>query len=72
MTVAGWLQFFADGFNPQSHATAGLVPDNKTGTYDWFVREYGLVFESVENKPIGAPTLAEFLKTVRGAPGPKK
>ncbi len=72
MTVAGWLQFFADEFNPQSHGSAGIVPDNKTGQYEWFVREYGLVFEHVEAKPVGAPTLAEFLKTVRSAPAPTK
>ena len=72
MSVAGWLQFFSDEFNPQSHGSAGIVPDNKTGQYEWFVREYGLVFEHVEAKPVGAPTLAEFLKTVRSAPAPKK
>lgn len=68
------MQFFADEFNPQSHGntTAPLVPDNRTGQYEWFVREYGLVFEHVEIKPVDAPTLAEFLKTVRSAPAPKK
>ncbi len=71
MSIAGWLQFFADEFNLQSRATPG-IDVNKTGQYEWFVREYGLVFAHHENKPIGAPTLAEFLKTVRGAPAPKE
>ena len=72
MTVAGWLQFLADEFNPQAHAKAKKVPAEKAGQYEWYVREYGLVFENVEIKPVGAPTLAEFLKAMRAAPAPKK
>ncbi len=67
-TVAGWLQSIADDFNTQSNTTGEIVPDGKTGTYDWYVREYGLVFERVQDKPVGAPTLAEFLKAMRSAP----
>ena len=72
LTVAGWLQFFADEYNAEFRLTVGIAPADRTAQWDWFVREYGLFFEKVANKPIGAPTLAEFLKTVRGAPTPKK
>ena len=68
LTVASWLQLVADEFNPQ----AGALPEAYAGSYEWYVREYGIVFMNVRNKPVGAPTLAEFLKTVRSVPAPKK
>ena len=72
MTVAGWLQFLTDEFNPQAHPNAKKLPGDKAGQFEWYVREYGLVFENVEIKPVGAPTLAEFLKAMRSTPTPKK
>ena len=67
MSVGGWLLFIAYEFN------AGTFEDsNKAGPYDWYVREYGLVFEKVANKPVGAPSLAEFLKAMRAAPAQKE
>ena len=67
MSVGGWLLFIADEFN------AGSFEDsNKAGPYDWYVREYGLVFEKVANKPVGALSLAEFLKAMRAAPAQKE
>ncbi len=77
LTVVSWLQLFADQFNPQTVANAArLLPENRVGTYmgeyDWYVREYGLIFAKVDNKPIGALTLAEFLKTMRNSPAPMK
>ncbi len=67
MSVGGWLQLIADEFN------AGKFDNSdQAGPYDWYIREYGLVFEKVANKPIGAPSLAEFLKTMRAAPTSKK
>lgn len=72
LTVVSWLQRFADQFNPQATEKAGRLAPQQFGQYDWYVREYGLVFENVANKPIGAPTLAEFLKTMRNSPMPMK
>lgn len=72
LTVAGWLQFFADEYNAEFRLTVGIAPADRTAQWDWFVREYGLFFEKVANKPIGAPTLVEFLKTMRNSPMPMK
>ena len=66
MTVAGWLQFFADEFNPQARAEGGNATDFKPGQYEWYLREYGLVL--VEDKPVSTLSLAEFLKTIRNSP----
>ncbi len=69
MSVGGWLQLISDEFNGQANS----LPGDKLANYDWFVREYGMIFERVDNKPVGAPTLAEFLKAMRNTPpAPKK
>ena len=34
MTVAGWLQFLTDEFNPQAHAKAKKVTEERAGQYD--------------------------------------
>ena len=67
MSAVSWLQLFADQFNQQQ---ANRLPQEAVGQYDWYVREYGLTFQKVASKPIGALTLAEFLKTMRNLPNP--
>ena len=68
LTVVSWLQLIADQFNQQSNR----LPPDYVGKYDWYLREYGLTLEKVASKPVGAPTLAEFLKTLRNSPMPMK
>ncbi len=72
MTFGAWLGYVADEFNKNATADSTNLEVEKRGPYEWYIREYGLMFEKVSNKPVGAPSLSEFMKAMRSVPAPKK
>ncbi len=60
-TFDGWVELFADELNNDQ---AGL-PNDFTGHYEVYVREYGLLVERADRAPKDAPTLTEFARFVK-------
>lgn len=62
-TVAAWLQLMIDDFN--RGVAAGRVLPGEQGTYDVYVRDYGLLVTRTDLAPRGALTVSEFARQVR-------
>lgn len=69
--VGQWLQLIADAFT----TSVGLLPNPGSrpvgGRWDFYVRDYGLLFARADDAPAGAETVGQFLgRTAATAPLP--